>query len=195
MLLDPADLDGRELYFLLTSCVVPRPIAWVTTCSTEGIVNAAPFSFFNGVSSDPPILSIAIGRRRGEKKDTLVNIEGTGEFVVNVVDASMGEKMVATAGDYPPDVSEVTELDLAVAPCEQVAPPRLADSPISMECRLERVIELGNGPTSLILGEVIRFHIRDGLLVDGQVDRAGWQPLGRLAGRGYSNVTDAFDLR
>jgi len=193
--IDPAELDRRGLYYLLASCVVPRPIAWVTSQSADGVRNAAPFSFFNGVSSAPPVVSIAIGRRRGEKKDTLANIEATGEFVVNVVDASMGQAMVDTSVEHPPEVDELETVGLDTEPSDVVAPPRIKGVPISMECRLLQAIEVGGGASTLVLGEVVRFHVREGLRQeDGRVDTARWTPLGRLGGQGYSAVSEIREI-
>lgn len=193
--IDPAQLDRRGRYFLLTSCVVPRPIAWVTTRAVDGVLNAAPFSFFNGVCADPPVVSIAVGRRRGDRKDTLANVEATGELVVNAVDATMGQAMADTSVEYEAGVDELERVGLATEPSEIVAPPRIAGVPIAMECRLLRTVEVGHAPSTLILAEILRFHVREGLFRDdGVVDPAGWTPLGRLAGKGYAPVTEIREI-
>jgi len=193
--IDPDALDRRGLYDLLTSCILPRPIAWVTSQSPDGVCNAAPFSFFNGVSSQPPIISVAIGLRRGNKKDTLSNIEATGEFVVNVVDASMGQAMVDTSIEHPPEVDELEVVGLETEPSEVVTPPRIKGVPVAMECRLVQSVEVGGGVSTLVLGEVVRFHVREGIQHDdGRVDPTKWTPLGRLGGQGYSAVTEILEI-
>lgn len=195
MLVDPEDLDRKQRYRLMISCVVPRPIAWVTTRSREGVVNAAPYSFMNGISSDPPLLGVCIGPRRdGTPKDTLRNAQETGEMVVHMVPFEAGRKMVDTSRDYPPEVSEVVELGLATVPGERVSVPRLADSPVAMECRVERVIPFPG--TNMVVGRVLAFFVRDDLLHDGEVDVRGFRPVGRLGGFSYLDLEEGvFELR
>src|SRR6516165_10485734 len=135
MQLDPAAISPHDAYQLMISCIIPRPIAFVTTLSRDGISNLAPFSFFNGVTSDPPILSIAVGTKRdGSKKDTWRNIEDTGEFVVNVVVPELMDAVIIGARELPHNVSELDLAKLATLPSARVRPPRVADSPVQMEC-------------------------------------------------------------
>jgi flavin reductase (DIM6/NTAB) family NADH-FMN oxidoreductase RutF len=188
MLIDPAGLSTRDVYRLMISVIVPRPIAWVSTVGAGGVANLAPFSFYGGIGSDPPMVSVAIGTRRGEPKDTTRNVRDSGEFVVNVVPEALAEPMVRTSADEPPQVDEFERCGLTPAPCDVVAAPRVGEAPVAMECRLERLIELGRGPTMLVIGEIVRFHIRDALLVGGEVDVARLRPLARLGGRLYAGL-------
>lgn len=197
MIIDPSNTPTAEVYQLLLSTVLPRPIAWVTTLSPAGVVNAAPFSFFQIVGSRPPMVSICIGaRRRGDRvedKDTLRNIEATGELVVNIVSEDRLALVNATSADYPPDISEVGEHALTPLPSDLVAPPRLAESPVHFECKRERVIRLGREPqTSMVIAEVVRFHIADELW-DAEaraVDPRKLRPLARLGGIKFATLGD-----
>ncbi|MBI1850215.1 MAG: flavin reductase family protein [Planctomycetes bacterium] len=197
MFIDATGLDERAAYRLLISVIVPRPIAFVTTVNDAGLVNLAPFSFFNGISGDPPLVSIAIGRRGRErtKKDTLRNIESTREFVVNVATEELAESVNLSSGDYPPEVSEVDLAKLTAVASDRVKPPRLRESPINLECRLVEIHELGAGPTSLVIGEVLRFHVRDEILSEGVVDPAKLRPIARLGGDFYCRVRDLFEMK
>jgi flavin reductase (DIM6/NTAB) family NADH-FMN oxidoreductase RutF len=187
MVIDPRSLSSRERYRLMISALVPRPIAWVTTVCENGQINAAPFSFFGGISSTPPLLGVSVGSRSdGTPKDTLRNAERSGEMVVNMVPYALREEMVATSRAYPPGVSEVEEVGLTVASSEVVAPPRIADSPVAFECEVERVIDFGG--TSMIVGRVVRLHLADEVLADGLVDFKKLRPLGRLGGIQYLDV-------
>ena len=190
------DLSYQDGYRLLTGCVVPRPIAWVTTRDpASGVVNLAPFSFFTGVSAQPPMICFEAERRLGQKKDTLRNIEATGEFVVNVVTEELAQAMVDSARDYPPEVSEVTETGLHLLPSELVGVPRLAESPIQMECRLEQITEFGASPHSLIIGRVVLFHVQDALYSAGRIQADAWNPLGRMAGDWYCSTRDRIKIK
>jgi flavin reductase (DIM6/NTAB) family NADH-FMN oxidoreductase RutF len=185
MHIDPAELTSPERYFLMTSAIVPRPIAWVTTRFPDGGVNAAPFSFFNGISSTPPLLMVSVGRRRdGSPKDTLANAMATGEMVVNVVPRDLAETMVATSRDPGPGVSEVEELGLELADSTTIATPRLAASPVAFECEVERTIDFGG--TTMIVGAVKSVHVDEAVAAeDGTVDFVKLRPVGRLGGTGY----------
>jgi len=191
--LRPADLTPRESHALIISCIVPRPIAWVASRSAAGRDNLAPFSFFMGVSSDPPTLAIAVGRRRGAIKDTAANILETGSFIVHVVTESAGAAMVATSGDYAPEVDEFEVLGLDKLAGTTVDVPRLAGAPVAMECRLIEALEVGRGPTHLLVGEVQLFHVDDRLLRDGAVDVTALAPLGRLGGQQYAPVREVIE--
>ncbi len=194
MKIDPDTLEPREAYRLFITCIVPRPIAFVSTVSPEGVTNAAPFSFFGGVSSNPPMLAVSIGRRRGEEKDTARNIRATGEFVVNVVTEDLAGRMNQASASYAADVSEFDAVGLTPLPSDVVAPPRIAESPLHMECVAERTLEVGAGPNLLAIGRVVRFHIDDALYSEGEVDVEALRPVGRLGGPRYARVRDLFEL-
>ena len=194
MLFDPAALPPREMYRLLISCIAPRPIAFVTTLSRAGVTNLAPFSFFNGVSSEPPVLSIAVARKRdGSKKDTWVNIEETGEVVVNVVVPELMDAVIVGARELPHDVSELDLSKEPTRPSVQVKPPRLANSPVQLECSLLKIVEVEK--TGLILGRVVLVHVRDEVLSDGRVDPRKLTFVGRLGGDSYCRVGDLFERK
>ncbi len=195
MEIDPTTLTDSDNYYLLMGVVVPRPIAWVSTIGENGVANAAPFSCFMVVSTRPPIICVSVSHRRGEKKDTVRNIEYTGDFVVNVVDDDMAEPMNITGGDFPPDVSEFKEARLTPVPSDLIKSPRIGEAPISMECKVERMLQLGAGPNTVIFGNVLRYHLRDGLYRDGQVDPTLLKPLGRLAKDFYCHTHDVFIMK
>jgi flavin reductase (DIM6/NTAB) family NADH-FMN oxidoreductase RutF len=190
MEIDPSGLDRRAAYKLMISLIVPRPIAWVSTVSPEGAVNLAPFSYFNGITSHPPILMIAVGARRGERKDTWRNIDLTRQFVVNLVVPELVDAMVVTSGEYPPEVDELKHAGLTPAPSKKVSPPRIAESPVSMECELERIVEVEQ--TALILGRVVLYHVRDDLLHQGSVDPTRLKPVARLGDDFYAYLGEVF---
>jgi len=194
MNVDPAALAPRDRYRLMISCVAPRPIAFVTTLSRAGITNLAPFSFFNGVTSEPPVLSIAVARKRdGSKKDTRRNIEETGEFVVNVVVPGLMDAVIVGARELPHDVSELDLSKEPTLPSLKVKPPRLANSPVQLECTLLKVVEVEQ--TGLILGRVEMVHARDEVVVDGLVDPRRITFVGRLGGDTYCRADDLFERR
>jgi flavin reductase (DIM6/NTAB) family NADH-FMN oxidoreductase RutF len=192
MILDPGTVPPGDFYRFMISVVVPRPIAFVSTISPDGQLNVAPFSYFNAITNQPPLLGISINRRKGVPKDTLRNIEQTGEFVVNTVDEPLGAQMVQTSGDWPDDVDEFELTGLTPVPSDLIKPPRVGESPVSMECRLHRVIELGS--TFFVVGEIVRAHLKDEVLTDGRVDIGKLRPLGRLGGDGYSVVRDVVHM-
>jgi flavin reductase (DIM6/NTAB) family NADH-FMN oxidoreductase RutF len=184
MLFDPRSLPTRDVYRFLISAVVPRPIAFVSTVSAAGHTNLAPFSYFNAISSEPPLVTIAISDRGDDPKDTLRNIRETNEFVVNVVSEPLLDAMVHTAGEWPRSTSEFGASGLTPAASERVRPPYVAESPLQLECVLHREIPLGN--SILIVGEVILGRVRDDVMVDGRVDPAKLAPIGRLGGELYA---------
>jgi flavin reductase (DIM6/NTAB) family NADH-FMN oxidoreductase RutF len=182
---------------VLTGVVVPRPIAFVSTISTEGILNLAPFSFFNAVASNPPTIVFSSSRHAGDKpKDTLANIEQTGEFVVNVVVDDIAEAMNRTAAEYPAEVSEFEIAGLTPAPSDLVRPPRVAESPVNMECKLQQIISLGQGDHQhgLVIGEVVLMHVRDDILSGHRVNHHILKPTGRLAGSMYCRTSEVFEM-
>jgi flavin reductase (DIM6/NTAB) family NADH-FMN oxidoreductase RutF len=197
MHIDPQTAPQQSIYKLLIGCVVPRPIAWVSSLSEEGIPNLAPFSFFMAVCNDPPTLAFSAGRRAGTKKDTVRNIEYTQDFVVNLVNDALAEQMNLTSGDYPPEVDELALTGLTAAPSIKVKAPRVAEAPINMECRAVQILSVGRGPQSLVLGEIVQFHIRDDLYNPntGRIDMYTLHPVGRLAGELYTHVHDIFEMK
>jgi len=194
MKIDPTQLSRPSAYSLFISTIVPRPIAFVSTLSPEGRPNLAPFSFFMGVSSDPPTLAVAVGRRRGALKDTARNIESGGEFVVNVVTQDLARPMVLTSGDFAPEINEFEQAGLTPIPSERVAPPRVKESPVHMECRLERMLSIGRSQTALIIGEVLLFHIDDGLWSGQDVEMSLLKPLGRLSRALYAPIAEIWEI-
>lgn len=194
MIIDPADLDPRSVYKLLIGSVVPRPIAWTSTVSRGGIRNLAPFSFFTVASRQPPMLCVSVGSRPddGFTKDTLDNIEQTGEFVINVVSLHLSNAMYESSKNHPPETDEFEAAGLTPATCEVVEAPRIGEAGVSMECVLDRVLPLGTD--HLVIGRMVRFHVRDELYGEnGRIDVGSLNPLGRLAGN-YTKVETIFEL-
>lgn len=190
----PEHLDLRETYKLLSGSVVPRPIAFVSTTSESGIHNVAPFSFFNAVSSKPPVIVFSINNHMsGYKKDTQINIEATKQFVVNIVTADIAERMDLAAAEFAPDVSEFEEVGLTPVPAQRVKCMAVAESPIHLECTLYKQIEIGTNV--LIFGEIVNFHIDDRVYIDThKINIEALQPVARLAGNNYAIVKETFEL-
>lgn len=198
MIWDTAALGGRERYQLLTSLVVPRPIAWVSTRSPEGRRNLAPFSYFGAVAATPFLVSISIGSRAGVEKDTLRNIRQTGAFCVNVVTEPQMAQMNETGGEYGPNVDEFERAGLASADADSVDAPYVADCPAVLECRLFKVVELEGGPNTMVIGEVLRVRLSDAVpLAPGTLyaDAAALRPVGRLWGDLYATLGDTPALK
>jgi len=197
MIVDPATTPRADVYRAMIRSILPRPIAWVSSVASDGVTNLAPFSFFTAISADPPTLCFAPGRRSidGSKKDTLRNIEETGEFVVNIVGEDTAEKMNETATDYPSDISEFEEVGLTPAPSVVVKAPRVAESPVNFECRKYDIISIGpDGPggAALVIGEIVRIHVAERVLREGKIDPALLRPIGRLGGMEYTRTRDRF---
>lgn len=198
MLFDFAAMEAQNIYKLLISTIVPRPIAWVSTQDIDGSVNAAPFSFFNCVSGNPPVVCFGIGGRApGDAKDTGGNIRRTGEFVVNLVNYALAEPMNVTAIEFGKDVAELHQAGLTIAPSVKVKPPRIAEAPVSMECERLVIVEVGVD-RSVILGRVVAMHIKDDCVLDPvrcHVDTPRLDLIGRMHGGGwYARTTDRFEL-
>ncbi len=185
---DGVGLDSAAAYRLLVGCVVPRPIAWITTVDSAGRVNAAPFSSYNYVATSPPMLGVNVALRAGDGavKDTARNILESGEFVVNVATEATMEAMHASAFEYAPEQSETEALKLALLPSRHVRAPRLAATPVQMECRLDRAVTLGRGVNTLYIGEVVAFHLSHAIYDGKRVDSAAMRPLARLGGPFYA---------
>ena len=196
MKIDPGKFDNFSS--VLTGVIVPRPIAFVSSISPDGVVNLAPFSFFNVVSSSPPTVVVASSRNADWKaKDTLANIEATGEFVVNVVVDDIAEAMNRTAAEYPSNVNEFEIAELIPAPSDLVKSPRVAESPVNMECRLNQVVPIGSGAneSGLIIGEIVLMHVRDDIINGHRIDHLKLRPTGRLAGSMYCHTLDVFEMK
>jgi flavin reductase (DIM6/NTAB) family NADH-FMN oxidoreductase RutF len=193
MQIDPSLQSMADNYKVLTNIVVPRPIAWITTLNGEGVVNLAPFSFFNAVCADPLYVAVSIGRRDNEMpKDTALNIETSGEFVVNLVTEELLAAMNITAGEYPPDRSELAATGLYATASTRVAPPRVALAQASLECRLFKSLPLG--VNTLFVGEVLMFHVADHLL-GPRLHIEHFEPIGRLGSPSvYCRTIDRFEL-
>jgi flavin reductase (DIM6/NTAB) family NADH-FMN oxidoreductase RutF len=192
--LDSSLLDSEAVYSLLIGCVVPRPIAWITTVNAAGRVNAAPFSSFNYVAHSPPMLAVNIGARADMAlKDTARNIVDTREFVVNVATEATLEVMHKSSAEYPPEVSETEALGIALEPSRFVKPPRIAASPVQMECRLERAVPLGRGVNTLYIGEIVAFHLSPEIFDGRRVDSAKMRPVARLGGPYYAALGEIFN--
>jgi len=189
---DFSKLPAKHCYKLLVGLVVPRPIALVSTLGSNGVVNAAPFSFFNVFCEDPPLCMFAVNLRPdGRPKDTQANIERTGEFVVNLTDEPLAHAMHDSSGDFPPEIGEPGYLGLKLAPSTKIAVPRLGDAPWAMECTTWKTIDV-NGDRQLIMGEGIHFHIRDELWDDGtmRVHMERYHPVGRMFADRYCRTDD-----
>jgi flavin reductase (DIM6/NTAB) family NADH-FMN oxidoreductase RutF len=185
-------------YTVLTGAIIPRPIGFISSISADGHVNLAPFSFFNAVCGEPPMVIFA-PMNRNPPKDTLLNVKATGEFVVNIVSESIAEQMNLTAGDYPPNVNEFEVSKLTPVPSQLVRPPRVAESPVNMECKVRQIIELSDKPWGghLILGEVLLFHVYDEIIVDSVnyfIDPDKLSAIGRMGGPQYSKIHDRIEM-
>jgi len=192
---DASEISWQDQYKLMVGTVTPRPIALVTTIGSEG-PNAAPFSFFNAVGADPAMLMFSVGGRAGAGKDTVRNIREVPEFVVHIVSDAIKDQMNICAVDYPLGVNEIVKAGFTAVPSRRVRPPRIAEAPVAMECRLMQIVDLGRKPYHVVFGEVVYFHYRDGIVNDRfHVDVAAINPVGRLAGKGgYCRVTDRFEM-
>ena len=195
MRIDPAYLDPETAYRLITGVVVPRPIAWVTSLSATGVLNLAPFSAFMFVSPKPPMLAISVGRKGNIYKDTAQNILNNEEYVIHIADSSLMNAVHESSTEHPPEVSEVEELRLSTLPGERIKVPRLAAAPIAMECRFRQCLEFGETRSRLIIGEVLVFHIRDGLLQNGKIETEALDPIARVAGPRYAKLGEITTLK
>jgi flavin reductase (DIM6/NTAB) family NADH-FMN oxidoreductase RutF len=199
MLLDVARTDDLTVYQTLIGVVSPRPIAWVTTVDREGRVNLAPFSFFNTFGGSPPVVVFAPNRKRdGSRKDTLQNVEATGEFVLNAAVADLAEQVNLSSTELQPGESEVELTGLGVEPSLRVKPPRVRESPVHLECVLSQILTIGHGPScaNLVIGEVVLIHVADAVLDGhGRVDPRKLRTIGRLGGNYYSSTGEVFEMQ
>lgn len=198
MTLDFATLSQRDAYNWMINAITPRPIAWVSTISASGKTNIAPFSFFQGVCAKPPtLLFTAVNHRGGQKKDTVLNIEAVPEFVVNIVPYALAEPMNHTSAALAHGESEFDHFNIATAPSLTVRPPRVAAAPVAFECRLDRIVHVGEGAgaANVIFGTIISAHVSETVLgADGQIDPAKLDTIGRMGGDFYSRTTELFTI-
>lgn len=195
--IDPVSLPERENYKFLIGSIIPRPIAFVTTISKDGVVNGAPFSYFNIVSANPPMISLSIQRAQGRQKDTARNILESKEFVVHIVDEHNVEKVNQTAATLPPEQSEIEAAGFTAEASEKIAVPGVKEAKIRMECVLEHALELGgtDSPgTDFIIGKVVQFHIEEHLYEKGRIDQKELAAVSRLAGNDYGKIGEVFTI-
>jgi flavin reductase (DIM6/NTAB) family NADH-FMN oxidoreductase RutF len=199
MQIEVAQADMVETYRTLVEVVTPRPIAWVTSIDREGRVNLAPFSFFNAFGANPPVVVFSpTNRRNGTKKDTLLNVEATGEFVLNAAVAPLAEQVNLSSTELPPGASEVELTGLSLLPSTRVSVPRIAESPVHLECLVRQILPVGDGPlaANLVIGEVVVIHIDDRVLgPSGRVDPRKLGTIARLGGEDYCRTTDLFSMK
>jgi flavin reductase (DIM6/NTAB) family NADH-FMN oxidoreductase RutF len=197
MEIDPQGLGRHDMHEIIMAMMQPRPIGWVSTVDAEGIFNLAPFSMVMNASLKPPVMCLGLGwRRSGQKKDTLRNIEVSKEFVINVVQEEMVEAMNQTCAEYPPEVDEFREAGLTAVASTKVRAPRLAESPMSMECSLRQIMQFGESPDGgfLVLGDVLLFHVKDELYLNGEIDLSKLRHVGRMGGKLYCRTRDTFEM-
>ncbi|RBW68611.1 flavin reductase family protein [Bacillus taeanensis] len=195
--IDPANNSERENYKVLIGSIIPRPIAFVTTISKDGVLNGAPFSYFNIVSSNPPMISLAVQRTEGKQKDTARNIIESKEFVVHIVDEQNVEKVNQTAASLPPDQSEIELAKLTPVESLKISVPGVKEAKIRMECSLEHALELGGLDSTgcdLIIGKVVHYHIDSAIYENGRIDPKGLAAVSRLAGSNYAKIGEIFSI-
>jgi flavin reductase (DIM6/NTAB) family NADH-FMN oxidoreductase RutF len=199
VLIDVASTPVVDVYRTLVEVVTPRPIAWVTTVDREGRVNLAPFSFFNAFGANPPVVVFSpVLRRDGSKKDTLLNVEATGEFVLNAAVAALAEHVNGSSKELPSGESEVDFVGLTTLPSVKVRPPRIAESPVNLECKVLQIVSIGDGPiaANLVIGEVLVLHVADRVLDErGRVDPRKLETIARLGADWYCHTSDLFEMK
>lgn len=199
MEVSPESLEWRDAYKLLIGSILPRPIAFVSTIDEKGIANAAPFSFFTAICAEPMLICFSPMRRGtdGAKKDTLVNIENTKQFVINIVSEDMAKQINDCAAEYAPEVDEIEQVGLTKEPSLKVNVPRIKESLVHLECELFQILDFGDQPGagSLVIGKVVNVHVADQLFSKGRIDTTILQPIGRMAGNSYTNpLGKTFDM-
>jgi flavin reductase (DIM6/NTAB) family NADH-FMN oxidoreductase RutF len=199
MQFDPNNLEQKSIYKLLTGIIIPRPIGWISTISEEGITNLAPFSYFNAVGDDPPHVMFAAGNGQNSNKDTLNNVLATKQFVVNMVTEDLVEQMNTTAQGIPSHESEFDLANLTPIPSLKIKPPRVKESPITMECELVHHYTLEDnkfGGSTILIGRIVMFHIDENVLLDDfKIDLNTYKPVARLAGANYSKLGELFSVK
>lgn len=198
MKIDPSSLDWMDTHELLVAAVLPRPIAFVSTVGEDGVNNLAPFSFFAPISVQPAYIGFSISRYRdGRKKDTLVNIEFSKDFVINIVIEDLVDAMNQASKDYPSSVDEFKEVGLTPVKSDLVRSPMVAESPVNMECRLVKILEFGEAPriTNFVIGEVLRVHVKEDIWIDNKIKADGLKAVGRLGEELYCRTTDMFEKK
>ncbi|MFB7641820.1 flavin reductase family protein [Peribacillus butanolivorans] len=195
---NPEGLSERENYKFLTGSIIPRPVALVTTQSETGVFNIAPFSFFNIVSSNPPMISVSVQRKKGVSKDTARNAIETGEFVVHITDEDNVVDANQTAAELPAVESELRLTNFTTTASDKVAVPGLREAKVRLECKLERAIPLAGSSDKpgcdLLIGKVVCYHIKQDIYHNGRIDQNGLKPVARLAGHTYTKLGELFDL-
>ena len=195
--IDPSEKTERENYKFLIGSIIPRPIAFVTTKSKGGTINGAPFSYFNIVSANPPLVSLSVQRSNGKQKDTARNIMELKEFVIHIVDQHNVEKVNQTAASLPSNQSEIELADLTIVNSKEISVPGVKEAKIRFECKLEQIIELGEkGSPScdLIIGKIVQFHVEEGIYQNGRIDPIGLAAVSRLAGNDYATIGEIFTI-
>ncbi len=195
MKVELTDLRSREVHDILTHSIAPLPIALISTVGEDGVYNAAPFSLVVPISYMPPIICVSFGLRRGQKKDTLRNLEYSQDFVINIMDESLIQSTIQTSVDYPSNVDEIKEVGFTAVASDKVKSPRIAEAQVSLECRLMETLELGEELRNVIFGEVVLAHVKDELWVDGSVDPYKLRSVGRLGSGIYCHTRDIFETK
>lgn len=199
MIIDPANTSQKDIYKILTGSVIPRPIGWVSSISEDGILNLAPFSFFNAVGEDPPHVMFSTVRSGNTNKDTLNNVLATKQFVVNMATEDMVEAMNASSVNLPPEGDEFDYAGLTPAPSELVRPPRVKESPIAFECELVHHYSLEghkDGGATIMIGRIVMFHVDESVLLDDyKINQETYRPIARLAGSNYAKLGEIFSIK
>jgi flavin reductase (DIM6/NTAB) family NADH-FMN oxidoreductase RutF len=198
MIISPENLNNKDRYKLMIGAIVPRPIAWVSTMDAAGKLNLAPFSYFTAVCPDPMTLLFCPGWSsiRGRNKDTQLNIEATGEFVINITNEATKEAMNLSATEFERSVNEFEWAGVTPAASTRIRVPRVAEAPIAFECKLQQMVVVKEGPGggTAVFGEVQAIHVRDDILENGYILPEQLQPIGRLAGSTYAHINDLFEM-
>jgi flavin reductase (DIM6/NTAB) family NADH-FMN oxidoreductase RutF len=199
MEISPEDIPWKSMYKLMIGSILPRPIGWISSINPEGCANLAPFSFFNAVCSNPATVLFCPSVRSTDSasKDTLNNVRTTGEFVVNLVTEELATAMNLTSTEFPPEIDEIEATGLTPVPSRLVKPPRVGESPIHYECRVMKILDIGEAPGggSIVIGHVVHLHVSDEVLLGAdKIDLARLKPIGRLAGNAYCYVRDIFEM-
>jgi flavin reductase (DIM6/NTAB) family NADH-FMN oxidoreductase RutF len=197
VLFDPAEMEDAHTYKILTGCVVPRPIGFISSMSREGVLNAAPFSFFNALSHKPPLVGFSVAPLlpSGRRKDTLSNVMESGEFVVNIVSEEIVRAQDICAGEFPADVDEFAKAGLTAVPSHRIKTPRVEESPVNFECRVEQVLPLPESIYTFVIGRILCMHVREDLVMPGnRINLEALAAVGRMTGNTYSRASDVFTL-